>query len=100
MMNKEKTLEELYKMRNELLSAYMIQKHEYQIHQIEEINREIDKRMCSGTLYDLKIRDIETNITIKMTIEGLMELRDILKGFETKTIEVELVKQKKLGGKE
>ena len=96
MMNKEEKLKELYKMRNELISAYMIQKSEHQIHQLEKVDREIE-RLSNNIYYDLKITDIETNITIKTTIQELKELRYILKGFETKTIEVELVK--KLGGK-
>ena len=44
-MNKEKTLEELYEMRNNLLAAYVIQKDEYQVEQLEKVNKEIKKKM-------------------------------------------------------
>lgn len=45
--------------------------------------------------YELKIKDIETSKTMKTTIEELKDMREILKQYETKTIEVELKKIKK-----
>lgn len=46
--------------------------------------------------YEIKITDIETSEILKATIEELKELREILKPYETKVIEVEVKKVKKL----
>lgn len=45
--------------------------------------------------YEVKIKDIETKETYKTIIKELKELRDILKPYETKTIEVDLHKVKR-----
>lgn len=45
--------------------------------------------------YELKIKDVDTSETFKTTIEDLKELRELLKSYETKTIEVDLHKVKK-----
>ena len=45
--------------------------------------------------YELKIKDIDTLETFKTTIEDLKELRELLKPYETKTIELDLHKVKK-----
>lgn len=44
--------------------------------------------------YDLKIRDVETNETRQERIKDLQEFRDILLEYQTKIIEVDLVKVK------
>ena len=44
--------------------------------------------------YDLKIRDVETNETRQQRIKDLQEFRDILLEYQTKIIEVDLVKVK------
>lgn len=41
--------------------------------------------------YEVKIKDIDTEETIETTIEDLKELRELLKPYETKTIEVEII---------
>ena len=41
---KNKTLEELLEIRNELVEAWIIQHTEYQIKQLKKINYEIEKR--------------------------------------------------------
>ena len=41
---KNKTLEELIKIRNELVQAWIIQKTEYQIKQLKKVDYEIEKR--------------------------------------------------------
>ena len=41
---KNKTLEELIKIRNELVQAWIIQKSEYQIKQLKKVDYEIEKR--------------------------------------------------------
>ena len=45
--------------------------------------------------YEVKIKDVYTSETFKTTIEDLKELRELLKPYETKTIEVDLHKVKK-----
>lgn len=45
--------------------------------------------------YELKIKDVYTSETFKTTIEDLKELRELLKTYETKTIEVDLHKVKR-----
>ena len=45
--------------------------------------------------YEVKIKDVDTLDTCKTTIEDLKELRELLKPYETKTIEVDLHKVKK-----
>ena len=44
--------------------------------------------------YELKIKDVYTSETFKTTIEDLKELRELLKPYETKTIEVDVHKVK------
>ena len=44
--------------------------------------------------YELKIKDVDTSETFKTTIEDLKELRELLKPYETKTIEVDVYKVK------
>ena len=44
--------------------------------------------------YELKIKDVYTSETFKTTIEDLKELRELLKPYETKTIELEVHKVK------
>ena len=44
--------------------------------------------------YELKIKDVDTSETFKTTIEDLKELRELLKPYETKTIEVDVHKVK------
>ena len=41
--------------------------------------------------YELKIKDVYTSETFKTTIEDLKELRELLKPYETKTIEVDVI---------
>ena len=45
--------------------------------------------------YELKIKDVYTSETCETTIDDLKELRELLKPYETKTIEVDLHKVKK-----
>ena len=45
--------------------------------------------------YEVKIKDVDTSETFKKTIEDLKELRELLKPYETKTIEVDVHKVKK-----
>jgi hypothetical protein len=42
---KNKTLEELKEIRNELATAWVIQKSEYQTEKLKEVNKEIQKRL-------------------------------------------------------
>ena len=42
-------------------------------------------------LYEIKIKDVDTSETFKTTIEDLKELRELLKPYETKTIEVDVI---------
>ena len=44
--------------------------------------------------YEVKIKDVYTSETCKTTIEDLKELRELLKLYETKTIEVDVHKVK------
>ena len=44
--------------------------------------------------YELKIKDVYTSETFKTTIEDLKELRELLKPYETKTIELDVHKVK------
>ena len=44
--------------------------------------------------YDLTIRDVETNETRQQRIKDLQEFRNILLEYQTKIIEVDLVKVK------
>ena len=41
--------------------------------------------------YEVKIKDVDTSETCKTTIEDLKELRELLKPYETKTIEVDVI---------
>ena len=41
--------------------------------------------------YEVKIKDIDTSETCKTTIEDLKELRELLKPYETKTIEIDVI---------
>ena len=41
--------------------------------------------------YEIKIKDVDTSETFKTTIEDLKELRELLKHYETKTIEVDVI---------
>lgn len=41
--------------------------------------------------YEIKIKDVDTSETCKTTIEDLKELRELLKPYETKTIEVDVI---------
>ena len=45
--------------------------------------------------YEIKIKDVDTSETYETTIDDLKELRELLKPYETKTIEVDLHKVKK-----
>lgn len=45
--------------------------------------------------YEIKIKDVDTSETCETIIEDLKELRELLKPYETKTIEVDLHKLKK-----
>ena len=44
--------------------------------------------------YELKIKDVDTSETCETTIENLKELRELLKPYETKTIELDVHKVK------
>ena len=44
--------------------------------------------------YEVKIKDVDTSETCKTTIKDLKELRELLKPYETKTIEVDVHKVK------
>ena len=44
--------------------------------------------------YEIKIKDVDTSETWKTTIEDLKELRELLKPYETKTIELDVHKVK------
>ena len=44
--------------------------------------------------YEVKIKDVDTSETCETTIEDLKELRELLKPYETKTIEVDVHKVK------
>ena len=41
--------------------------------------------------YEIKIKDVDTSETCKTTIDDLKELRELLKLYETKTIEVDVI---------
>lgn len=41
--------------------------------------------------YEVKIKDVDTSETCETTIEDLKELRELLKHYETKTIEVDVI---------
>lgn len=44
--------------------------------------------------YEVKIKDVDTSETCETTINDLKELRELLKPYETKTIEVDVHKVK------
>ena len=41
--------------------------------------------------YEVKIKDVDSSETCKTIIEDLKELRELLKPYETKTIEVDVI---------
>ena len=41
--------------------------------------------------YEIKIKDVDTSETCKTTIDDLKELRELLKTYETKTIEANVI---------
>ena len=41
--------------------------------------------------YEIKIKDVDTSETYETTIDDLKELRELLKPYETKTIEVDVI---------
>ena len=41
--------------------------------------------------YEVKIKDVDTSETYETTIDDLKELRELLKPYETKTIEVDVI---------
>ena len=41
--------------------------------------------------YEIKIKDVDTSETFKTTIDDLKELRELLKPYETKRIEVDVI---------
>ena len=41
--------------------------------------------------YEIKIKDVDTSETYETTIDDLKELRKLLKLYETKTIEVDVI---------
>ena len=41
--------------------------------------------------YEVKIKDVDTSETCETTIDDLKELRELLKPYETKTIEVDVI---------
>lgn len=41
--------------------------------------------------YEIKIKDVDTSETCVTTIDDLKELRELLKPYETKTIEVDVI---------
>ncbi len=41
--------------------------------------------------YEIKIKDVDTSEIRKTTIDDLKELRELLKPYETKTIEVDVI---------
>ena len=41
--------------------------------------------------YEIKIKDVATSETCETTIDDLKELRELLKPYETKTIEVDVI---------
>ena len=41
--------------------------------------------------YEVKIKDVDTSETCETTIDDLKELRELLKSYETKTIEVDVI---------
>ena len=45
--------------------------------------------------YEIKIKDVDTSETCETTINDLKELRELLKTYETKTIEVDVHKVKR-----
>ena len=41
--------------------------------------------------YEIKIKDVDTSETYETTIDDLKELREVLKTYETKRIEVDVI---------
>ena len=41
--------------------------------------------------YEVQIKDVSTSETFKTRIEDLKELRELLKPYETKTIEIDVI---------
>ena len=41
--------------------------------------------------YEIKIKDVDTSETCETTIDDLKKLRELLKPYETKTIEVDVI---------
>lgn len=41
--------------------------------------------------YEIKIKDVDTSESCETTIDDLKELRELLKSYETKTIEVDVI---------
>ena len=41
--------------------------------------------------YEIKIKDVDTSETCETTIDDLKELMELLKPYETKTIEVDVI---------
>ena len=41
--------------------------------------------------YEIKIKDVDTSETCETIIDDLKELRELLKPYETKTIEVDVI---------
>ena len=41
--------------------------------------------------YEIKIKDVDTSETCETVIDDLKELRELLKPYETKTIEVDVI---------
>ena len=41
--------------------------------------------------YEVKIKDVDTSETCETTIDDLKELRELLKPYETKTIEIDVI---------
>ena len=41
--------------------------------------------------YEIKIKDVDTSETCETTIDDLKELREVLKTYETKRIEVDVI---------
>ena len=41
--------------------------------------------------YEIKIKDVDISETYETTIDDLKELRELLKPYETKTIEVDVI---------
>lgn len=56
---KNKTLEELLEIRNELVEAWIIQKSDYQVKQLKKVNYEIEKRKEND--YEIRSRNVCKN---------------------------------------